>query len=118
MLLKDKKCLIFGVANNKSIAYGTASAFKANGAKLAFSYAGDAIKKREETICEEFGGEFTFPCDVSDDGQIAAAVDIAREKWGTVDVLVHSVAFAAREDLNRRFIVFEIDKLKDHPPGA
>ena len=104
MLLKDKKCLIFGVANNKSIAYGIASAFKANGAKLAFSYAGDAIKKRVEPICEEFGGEFTFPCDVSDDGQIAAAVDIAREKWGTVDVLVHSVAFAAREDLNRRFI--------------
>ena len=97
MLLKDKKCLIFGVANNKSIAYGIASAFKANGAKLAFSYAGDAIKKRVEPICEEFGGEFTFPCDVSDDGQIAAAVDIAREKWGTVDVLVQIGRASCRE---------------------
>ncbi len=104
MLLKDKKCLIFGVANNKSIAYGIASAFKANGARLAFSYAGDAIKKRVEPISEEFGGEFTFPCDVGDDAQITAAADCVREKWGSVDVLVHSVAFAAREDLSGRFI--------------
>ena len=64
MLLKDKKCLIFGVANNRSIAYGIASCFKEQGARLAFSYAGEAIHKRVEPISEELGGEFIFPCDV------------------------------------------------------
>ena len=73
MLLKDKKCLIFGVANNRSIAYGIASCFKEQGARLAFSYAGEAIHKRVEPISEELGGEFIFPCDVTSDEDIAAA---------------------------------------------
>lgn len=104
MLLKDKKALIFGVANTKSIAYGIASAFHQQGAKLAFSYAGDAIRKRVEPISEELDGDFIFPCDVTSDEDIAAAVDLVKEKWGSVDILVHSVAFANREDLQKRFI--------------
>ena len=104
MLLKDKKVAIFGVANNKSIAYGMAKAFKDNGARLAFSYVGEAIQKRVEPISEELGGEFTFPCDVSSDESIANAAATVKEKWGGIDVLVHSVAFAAREDLAGRFI--------------
>ena len=104
MLLKDKKVAIFGVANNKSIAYGMAKAFKDNGARLAFSYVGEAIQKRVEPISEELGGEFTFPCDVSSDESIANAAATVKEKWGNIDVLVHSVAFAAREDLAGRFI--------------
>ena len=104
MLLKDKKIAIFGVANNKSIAYGIAKAFKDNGARLAFSYVGEAIQKRVEPISEELGGEFTFACDVSSDESIANAAATVKEKWGNIDVLVHSVAFAAREDLTGRFI--------------
>ena len=104
MLLKDKKCLIFGVANNRSIAYGIASCFKEQGARLAFSYAGEAIHKRVEPISEELGGEFIFPCDVTSDEDIAASAALVKEKWGSVDVLVHSVAFANREDLTKRFI--------------
>lgn len=104
MLLQDKKCLIFGVANSKSIAYGIASAFSAHGAKLGLSYASEPFKKRVEPISEELHGEFTFPCDVTNDSQIAAAVELVKEKWGKVDVLVHSLAFAAKEDLNNRFI--------------
>ena len=104
MLLKDKKVAIFGVANNKSIAYGIAKACKDNGARLAFSYVGEAIQKRVEPISEELGGEFTFPCDVSSDESIANAAALVKEKWGNIDVLVHSVAFAAREDLAGRFI--------------
>lgn len=104
MLLKDKKCLIFGVANNRSIAYGIASCFKEHGARLAFSYAGEAIHKRVEPISEELGGEFIFPCDVTSDEDITAAAALVKEKWGGVDVLVHSVAFANREDLTKRFI--------------
>ena len=104
MLLQGKKALILGLANNKSIAYGIANAFKEQGARLAFNYVGDAIKKRVEPLSEELGGEFTFQCDVTDDAQIQAAADLVKEKWGEVDILVHSVAFANREDLSGRFL--------------
>lgn len=104
MLLKDKKAAIFGVANNKSIAYGISKVFKDNGARLAFSYVGEAIQKRVEPISEELGGDFTFPCDVSSDESIAEAAAIVKKEWGSLDVLVHSVAFAQREDLQGRFI--------------
>src|SRR6218665_2877721 len=100
MLLKDKKILILGVANNKSIAYGIAQEFKAQGARLAFSYPGEAIQKRVDPISEELGGEFTFRLDVTDDAQVAAAVRTVEEQWGSVDVVVHSIAFAQREDLH------------------
>ena len=104
MLLNGKKALIFGLANNKSIAYGISKAFRENGARLAFGYPNEAIQKRVIPLSEELGGDFTFPCDVTSDEQIAAAADLVREKWGTVDILVHSVAFAQREDLQGRFI--------------
>lgn len=104
MLLEGKKALILGLANNKSIAYGVAEALKAHGARLAFNYVGEAIQKRVEPLSAELGGEFTFQCDVCDDAQITAAAELVREKWGGVDILVHSVAFANREDLQGRFI--------------
>lgn len=65
---------------------------------------GEAIKKRVEPLSDELGGEFTFQCDVCDDAQIDAAAALVKEKWGNVDVLVHSVAFANREDLCGRFV--------------
>lgn len=104
MLLSGKRALIMGLANNKSIAFGIAEAFKAHGARLAFNYVGEAIQKRVEPLSAELGGEFTFQCDVSDDAQIAMAVDRVREHWGGLDILVHSIAFANRDDLQRRFI--------------
>ncbi len=104
MLLEGKKALIMGLANNRSIAYGIALSLKEHGARLAFNYVGDAIKKRVEPLSQELGGEFTFQCDVSSDEQISEAAEIVKEKWGTLDILVHSVAFANREDLTGRFI--------------
>ena len=104
MLLEGKKALIFGVANEKSIAYGIAQQFKKQGAKLAFSYVNDAIKKRVEPISEELGGEFIFPCDVSSDEDVAKSAEIVKEQWGDVDIVVHSVAFANRDDLKKRYI--------------
>ncbi len=104
MLLQGKRALILGVANNKSIAYGVAQSFKEQGARLAFSYVGDAIKKRVDPISEEMGGEFTVALDVCNDAQIAEAVQFVQEKWGGVDILVHSVAYANREDLQGRFL--------------
>lgn len=104
MLLEGKKALIMGLANNRSIAFGIASSLKAHGARLAFNYVGDAIKKRVEPLSAELGGEFTFQCDVCDDAQIAEAAKLVKEKWGSLDILVHSIAFANREDLGGRFI--------------
>ncbi len=104
MLLQNKKALIFGVANTKSIAYGVAQAFKKHGAEIALSYVGDAIKKRVEPIAEELDAAFTFPCDVASDESIAEAVSAVKEHWDSVDILIHSVAFANREDLQHRFI--------------
>lgn len=104
MLLEGKKALIMGVANNRSIAFGIASALKAQGARLAFNYVGEAIKKRVVPLSEELGGEFVFQCDVADDAQIDEAAKIVREKWESLDILVHSIAFANREDLQGRFI--------------
>lgn len=96
--------MILGLANNKSIAYGVAAAFKAQGARLAFNYVGEAIQKRVEPLSVELGGEFTFQCDVSSDEQIEAAAHLVQEKWGGVDILVHSIGFANRDDLSGSYI--------------
>lgn len=103
-MLEGKKALIMGLANNRSIAFGIASSLKEHGARLAFNYVGDAIKKRVEPLSQELGGEFTFQCDVSSDEQIQQAAQIVAEHWGKLDILIHSVAFASREDLTGRFI--------------
>ena len=104
MLLHGKKAVIFGVANNKSIAYGIAKAFRDNGAEIALSWPGEALRKRVDPLAEELGAAFTFPCDVTKDAEIQGAADIVKAKWGNVDILVHAVAFANREDLQGRFI--------------
>ena len=104
MLMKDKKALIFGVANERSIAYGIAKQFKEQGARLAFSYANDAVKKRIDPISEELGGEFVLQCDVQDDEAVATAAAAVKEQWGEFDVLVHSIAYADRNDLAGRYI--------------
>ncbi|GAU07496.1 enoyl-ACP reductase FabI [Desulfoplanes formicivorans] len=104
MLLQGKKALIFGIANERSIAYGIASQMKQQGARLAFSYAGEAIKKRIDPIGEELGADFLVQCDVTSDEDVTRCADTVRDHWGDIDILVHSVAFANRDDLKGRFI--------------
>jgi enoyl-[acyl-carrier protein] reductase I len=104
MLLSGKKAVIFGVANNKSIAYGIARAFRDNGAEIALSWVGEALRKRVEPLAEELGAAYTFPCDVARDEDIGAAAHTVRSRWGTADILVHAVAFARRDDLQGRYI--------------
>lgn len=104
MLLQGKKALILGLANNKSIAYGISKAFRENGAEIALTWPGEAIKKRVEPLAEELGAAFTMPCDVTKDEDITAAAATIREKWGGLDILVHAVAFANREDLTGKYI--------------
>ncbi len=104
MLLQGKKALILGVVNERSIAYGIAKCFKEHGARLAFSYAAPPIEKRIQPIVEELGGEFMVQCNVALDEEIDACRATVAEKWGDVDIMVHSIAFASRDDLRGRFI--------------
>ncbi len=104
MLVQGKKALIFGVANDKSIAYAIAKELKENGASIALSYAGEALKKRVEPIHEELNGDFLFQCDVTDDQALVQSAELVKEKWGNFDILVHSIAFANRDDLKGRYV--------------
>jgi enoyl-[acyl-carrier protein] reductase I len=102
-LLSGKKALIFGLANDRSIAWGIAQAFAREGAELGFSYAGEALEKRVRPLAEQLGVKFVEECDVSSDEQIAQVAVKAREHFGEVDILVHSVAFANRDELNGKY---------------
>ena len=104
MLMKGKKGVILGVANNKSIAYGIAKACADQGAEIAFTYLNDALKKRVVPIAEEFGcGDFVYPCDVSRPQEIAALKESLEKDMGQIDFIVHSIAFAPKEGLSGRF---------------
>ncbi len=103
-LLEGKKAFIFGVANDKSIAWAIAQAFHREGAKLAFSYAGDSVAKRVIPLAESLGAELVVPCDVRNDEEIARAFLSVNEKWGGLDILVHSVAFAPKDELKGSFL--------------
>ena len=102
--LSGKTALIFGVANDHSIAWGIAKAFHAAGAKVAFSYAMPTLEKRVRPLAESIGADFIELCDVTDDAQIEAVFDQAKTRLGSVDILVHAIAFANREDLAGRFV--------------
>ena len=104
MLLEGKKVLILGVANEKSIAYSVARLFKGQGADIALNYPNDAIQKRVEPICSHLGGDFCFKLDVTKDEDLDHAKNLVEMKWGKVDVIVHSIAFADKNDLRGRFV--------------
>jgi enoyl-[acyl-carrier protein] reductase I len=112
VLLQGKKALIFGVANDKSIAYGIAKRFKEHGCELAFSYASDPIRKRIEPISDELGGEFILQCDVTNDDDLKRSAAEVKERWGSFDILVHSIAFANRDDLKGRYVDTSRDGFK------
>lgn len=105
MVMKEKKGLIVGLANNKSIAYGIAKACKEQGAELAFTYLNDALKKRVEPIAVEFGsGDYVYELDVSNEEHMAGIAEKIAKDFGKIDFLVHSVAFAPKEALSEPFM--------------
>ncbi|MDR1945670.1 MAG: enoyl-ACP reductase [Desulfovibrio sp.] len=104
MLLQGKKAVIFGVANNRSVAYGVAKAFRVHGAAIALSWIGDALRRRVEPIGQELGADFTFPCDAGSDDSVAEAAATVRSNWGKADILVHAIAYANRDELQGRYI--------------
>lgn len=96
--------MILGLANDRSIAWGIAQTLHQQGAKLAFNFLGEALEKRVRPLAESLNAEIIAPCDVSDDGQILDFFKTVENQWGNFDILVHSVAFANREDLQGRFV--------------
>ncbi|PHO11727.1 enoyl-ACP reductase FabI [Malaciobacter marinus] len=109
MIMKGKKGVILGVANNKSIAYGIAKACAAQGAQIAFTYLNDSLKKRVEPIAAELGSaDYVYPCDVSKPEEIKALKESLEKDMGKIDFIVHSIAFAPKEGLSGRF--YDISK--------
>jgi enoyl-[acyl-carrier protein] reductase I len=103
-LLKGKRGLIMGVANNRSIAWGIAKCAAAHGAELAFTYQGEALKKRVEPLAAELGSRLVFPCDVTDSTSIDAVfAEIARH-WGNLSFFVHAIAFSDKTELDGRYV--------------
>ncbi|MBM3152181.1 MAG: enoyl-ACP reductase [Chloroflexi bacterium] len=102
-LLNDKNALVFGLANDKSIAWGISQALHREGARLGFSYAGEALEKRVRPLAAKLGVDFVEPCDVAHDDQIEAVAKKAAAHFGQVDILVHSIGFANRDELNGYF---------------
>jgi enoyl-[acyl-carrier protein] reductase I len=102
--LSGKRALIVGLATERSIAYGIASAMRREGAELAFTYQNDRLKERVEAMAKGFGSPLVLPMDVAHDAEIDAAFARLRETWDSLDVLVHSVAYAPREQLAGGFV--------------
>lgn len=102
-LLAGKKALIFGVANKHSIAWGIAEAFHEQGATLGLSYAGEVLERRVKPLAESIGCTFVEPCDVTEDEQIERVAARAREAFGEIDILVHAIAFAGRDELQGKY---------------
>jgi len=102
-LLDGKNALVFGLANDKSIAWGITQALHREGAKIGISYAGETLKRRVMPLAEQIGCKWVEECDVSKDEHIAAVVEKTKADFGNVDILVHSIAFAGREELTGPF---------------
>src|SRR5262252_6223811 len=99
-LLRGKRGLILGVANNRSIAWGIAKACHAQGAELAFTYQGDALKKRVEPLAQEVAGLVVGHCDVTEPATIDAAFAAVQTQWGALDFVVHAIALSDKDQLS------------------
>lgn len=102
-LMEGKRGLIMGLANDKSLAWGIARKLHEAGAQMAFSYQGEALKKRVEPLAAQVGSDFLFECDVADMGALDTAFDTLRARWEQIDFLVHAIGFSDKEQLRGRY---------------
>jgi enoyl-[acyl-carrier protein] reductase I len=102
--MKGKRGIVMGVANDRSIAWGIASAAAKQGAELAFTYQGDALEKRVKPLAESVGSSIIIPCDVSSDEAIDQTFLLLKEKWDTIDFLVHAIAYSDKEELKGEYL--------------
>ena len=108
-LMKGKRGLIMGLANNKSLAWGIAKKLHAAGAEMAFSYQGEALKKRVAPLAEELGSDFLIECDVSDMAALDAAFDTLKSRWDTIDFVVHAIGFSDKNELRGQYLDTSLD---------
>ena len=112
-LMKGKRGLVMGVANDRSIAWGIAKALAAEGAELAFTYQGEAFGKRVEPLAQSLGSDFLMDVDVLDDESLDRAFDQIGTRWGGLDFLIHAIAFSDKNELTGRFINTSRDNFKN-----
>ena len=103
-LMAGKRGLIMGLANNRSIAWGIAKSLADQGAEIALTYQGDALKKRVEPLAAELGGYVAGHCDVSDQSTIDAVFENLKAKWGKIDFLVHAIGYSNKDELTGRYV--------------
>ena len=102
-LMKGKRGLVMGVANDHSIAWGIAKTLSDHGAELAFTYQGEAFGRRTRPLAESIGADILLPCDVEDIATVDAVFDTLKEKWGKIDFLVHAIAFSDKAELRGKY---------------
>ena len=108
-LMAGKRGLIMGLANNKSLAWGIAQKLAEHGADLAFSYQGEALGKRVGPLAAELGSDFTFECDVADMDALDAAFAKLKERWETIDFVVHAIGFSDKNELRGKYLDTSLD---------
>jgi enoyl-[acyl-carrier protein] reductase I len=108
-IMQGKRGLIMGVANNHSIAWGISKALAAQGAELAFTFQGEALGKRVKPLAAELGSDFVVPCDVEDIASVDATFDAIKERWGTLDFVVHAIGFSDKNELRGGYIDTSLD---------
>ncbi|MEE4207573.1 MAG: enoyl-ACP reductase FabI [Erythrobacter sp.] len=103
-LMRGKRGLIMGLANDKSLAWGIASRLAEHGAELAFSYQGEALAKRVRPLAEKLGSDFTFECDVADMESLDRSFATLKERWETLDFVVHAIGFSDKSELRGKYV--------------
>jgi enoyl-[acyl-carrier protein] reductase I len=103
-LMAGKRGLVMGVANDRSIAWGIARAVAAEGATLAFTYQGEALQKRVKPLAEQVGARHVLPCDVTDEASIDSVFAALEADWGSLDFVIHAIAFSDKEELKGRYL--------------
>ena len=103
-IMRGKRGIVMGVANDRSIAWGIAEAVAKQGAEIAFTYQGDALEKRVRPLAEKVGSSIIIPCDVSSDEAIDETFNLLKEKWDTIDFVVHAIAYSDKEELKGEYV--------------
>ena len=103
-IMNGKRGIVMGVANDRSIAWGIAEAIAKQGAEIAFTYQGDALEKRVRPLAEKVGSTIVIPCDVSSDEAIEETFRLLKEKWDTIDFIVHAIAYSDKEELKGEYV--------------
>jgi enoyl-[acyl-carrier protein] reductase I len=103
-LMAGKRGLVMGVANDRSIAWGIAKAIAAQGGEVAFTYQGEALERRVRPLAQSIGADILLPCDVTDDASIDATFATLKQRWGSLDYVVHAIAFSDKDELKGKYV--------------